>query len=376
MDLGARREGLIGLLSKARRLTSIMIDLSIYSLAFGDKLAALEALAIEDEVDEIVRDAVALMSLAVRSPSQEGLAKGIVELAAAFDRASDAAGDMAQLALRGYPPHRYVTASAICCGEVVAALKSERSSEPLEAVDVVLVRRGGRSILSPEDMPILRGDVVIVRGALEAVYEAAEILGARPPRLESSVDAMLADETARGFARAKVLARAGYDASLYSLLAGDEVLARTILEMEEIMDLEITGLMEALTAQGAGRPGEVLAGYTFLSGLEDLSDAAARVAGVVVGGLAGEVLGMTVEDPWESYLQLEYSSPEPADLEELGLDEEGIVVVAARVGGRWVIPFVENPVLEKGDTVLAKIYAGQAGALKRFLESKGFTVRG
>ncbi|WP_131159536.1 potassium channel family protein [Aeropyrum pernix] len=369
-----RRGGIVGLLSEARRLTSIMIDLSIYSVAFGDRLAALETLMLEDDVDEIIREAVGLLSLAVRGPGHTGLAKGIVELAAAFDRASDAAGDLAQLVLRGYPPHKYVTAAAICCGEVVAALKAERPLDRLDIVDVLILRRGGRALLSPEDFSIREGDVLIVRGSLEALLEAAESLGAKPPKPPADVETLLADDTARGVARAKVLARAGFDASLYSLLAGDAGLARTVLDMEEMLDNDILSLMEDIVAQGLTGP-ETLTLILFLRSLEDFSDAAARAAGLVETELPGRVVEGTIGDPWESYLALDYMG-ERRRLSELGLDEEGLVIVAAKVGGKWIIPFLEDPEIGRGDTVLAKIYSGQADTLKELVEARGFVVKG
>lgn len=183
----------------------------------------------------------------------------------------------------------------------------------------------------------------------------------------------MADDTARGVARAKVLARAGFDASLYSLLVGDAGLARTVLDMEEMLDNDIISLMEDIVSQVLTGP-QTLTLILFLRSLEDFSDAAARAAGLVETELPSRVLERTIEDPWESYLALEYRG-ERRRLSELGLDEEGLVIVAAKVGGKWIIPFLEDPEIGRGDTVLAKIYAGQAATLKELVESRGFVVK-
>lgn len=269
-------------------------------------------------------------------------------------------------------PHPFVAASAVCCGEVVAAFKASRGSPPLDVVDVMLVRRRGRTILGPENMEIEPGDVVVVRGSLDGVVEAAETVGSSLPIRVESVDAVLADESARGIARVKALARAGFDAALYSLLAGDANLADTVLDMEEVLDDDIIRLMEGLASHPAG-PGGILTGFTFLASLEDISDSAAMIARVTRDGLASDILGRSIDDPWESYLRLTYSGARMR-MSQLDLDSEGILVVAAKVGDRWIIPSLEDPELGEGDIVIAKVYAGQASLLKPILESKGFTV--
>ncbi len=368
------RRSVKDLLRRLRREANLLVDLAVYSLAYGDKHAALEALRLEGSIDRGFKDLVATVSLAVRSPEQASIAEAAVEVAAALDEASNASGDLALLVIKGYPASDYVATAALCCGEAVAPLRAERRLSLPPHVDVLLLRRGGRSLLAPRASELEPGDEAVIRGSAEVVMELAPTPPGKPSMYAAEM--MLAgDDVVHGLAEAKALARSGFDAALYSLVAGDRGLARAVMEMEEQVDSIFYGLLEdVLGLLPPTGTREALSTLVFAMSVESLSDAAARIAGLVVEETSHTLsfIGETVEDEEEAYMLLEYHGGR-ATLEKLGLGELGLIVVAAKRGGRWVIPFRDTDV-SGGDMLLVKSYSGAPRDTLNELEARGLRV--
>jgi len=363
------------ILRSLRREATLLVDLAVYSLVYGDREAALEALKLESSIDRGFKELVATVSLAVRSPSQASIAEAAVEIAAALDEASNASGDLALLVINGYPASDYVASAALCCGEAVAPVKASRPLRLPPHVDVVLLRRGGVSILAPRVSQLQPGEEAVVRGSPEAVMELAEPPPGKPP-IQAAEMMLAGDDVLRGLAEAKVLARSGFDAALHSLVRHDVGLARSVLEMEEQVDSLFYGLLEGvlglLPPSGAR---EALSTLLFAMMVEALADAAARIAGLVVEEEAAALsfVGEAAEDEEETFLLLKYEGG-PRSLEALRLGELGLIVVALRKRGKWVIPFRDTPV-EAGDTLLVKSYSAVPRDILNELEGRGFHVR-
>ncbi len=364
-----------GLLRKLKRDAVLLVDLALYSLAYGDKGAALEALKLESSIDRGFKELVATVSLAVRSPDQASIAEAAVEIAAALDEATNASGDMALLVVNGYPASDYVTSASLCCGEAIAPVKASGDLQLPPHIDVVMLRRNGVTMLAPRINRLRPGDEAVVKGSPEVVME----LSSPPPGKPSmyAAELMLAgDDVLHGLAEAKVLARSGFDAALHSLVTHDKGLARAVLEMEEQVDSLFYGLLEdligVLPPTGAK---ETLSTLIFAMAMEALADAAARIAGLVVEEewIAVSFVGETVEGGEEAYLLLEYDGGE-ARMNALGLGELGLITVASRKSGRWVIPFRDD-ILRKGDLLLVKSYSGVTPDLLSGIEERGFRVR-
>jgi len=371
------------LLRLAKHYSSIAVDLALYSLASGSRVAALEALKIEDQLDRIVKELVAVVSLAVRSPDDAGLAIVVDEIARGFDKVTDAAGDMAGLVIRGYPIHPYVRAAVNCCGDaVMAARKIERLPG---LVDILLVKRGDTYILAPEDRSIEAGDLVVLRGTPEEVAEAAAtISGEHGDPLEEArvaLDAARAgDELAEKLIRLRWLAREMLDLALHALIYADSSVAGFVEELEDSADQLYHEVLELSYAASVPGSAKEMAGLAVFAGaLEYLADASvmlARTAAYKLDEDYLEVIGEALEEAEEGYAKLRVTPKAAgARLADLGLAELGVSVLALGREGRWIAPVKPDYTLKEGDILLVKYYRPEGATsdetILAALEEKG-----
>jgi len=361
------------LLGLAKHYSSIAVDLALYSLASGSKIAALEALKIEDQLDRIVKDLVAAVSLAVRSPDDAGLAIVVDEIARGFDKVTDAAGDMAGLVIRGYPIHPYVRAAVNCCGDAVMLARAARKIDRLPGlVDILLVKRGDAYILAPEDRSIEEGDLVVIRGTPEEVAEAAAtISGEHGDPLEEArvaLDAARAgDELAEKLIRLRWLARGMLDLALHALIYADSSVAGFVEELEDSADQLYHEVLELSYAASVPGSAKEMAGLAVFAGaLEYLADASvmlARTAAYKLDDDYLEVIGEALEEAEEGYVKLRVTSKASGfRLADLGLAELGVSVLALGRGGRWIAPVRPDYTLKEGDILLVKYYRPEGSA--------------
>ncbi len=376
------------LVKQAKYYSSIAVDLALYSLASGSRVAALEALRIERIVDGIVGDLIARASLAVRSPDESGLAVSIAGVAMAFDKITDAAGDLAGLVIRGYPVHDYVRGAVNCCGEVIRLIRSSRDMESIEAnVDVLLVRRGDTYHLAPETRGIREGDLVVVRGTPEEVAEVARLLeepGERAPFREPALLAALAgDELASSLIKMRTLARHMLDLSFHALIYSDASLARLVPELEDEVDTLYHEVLEdSYAASHPSLAREMVSIAIFADAVETLADAATIIARIASDKRLeeySEFLGEAVEEAEEGYARLEATEAlDGVPLASLRLPRQGVTVLAVKNGDRWIVPVPQDYRLRRGDIVLVKYYK-EAGEeedeeVLSALERAGFRV--
>lgn len=379
----SQEETVRGLLAQIRRYSSAAFDLAVYSLAFNDSLAALEVLRVESVVDELTKRLAEKAFQAVRVGVSSRIAHGIVRVASALDSISDASGDLATAVLRGYPPHSYITATA-CMGEAVFPLKSRRdASWPLSAVvDVLLIKRGEKYLLAPEVSSVIEGDLLVVRGPVDEIEQLSRELG-EPINVEKcfmevSALSRAGDKLADSVRSLKLSLDAMLDMAFYSLIEDDLEIASTVLELEDHVDRLYHESLEGVLEHSYSTPSRDLVSLAvFIKSLEEIGDAASRIAGVVLKREVSEVLGEAVEMGEEAYLKAAYTRRDSVELSKLDLEDQGFLVVAVYKKSRsdWVVPPPPGLVLEKGDLLLLKHYktdpSVEAGLL-RLLEKQGF----
>ncbi|MEB2836602.1 MAG: hypothetical protein GSR80_001773 [Desulfurococcales archaeon] len=370
------------LLSLAAHYTSVAVDLALYTLASRDQLAAREVLRLERAIDDYLSDIIAGTALAIRAPSQTGLAIGIVVLAEAFDKISDAAGDLAGLVLRGLPVHKFVSASSVCCGEVVTLVRVNR--KPLEMpslVDLLLLRRDGEYRISPEWSDVREGDIVVIRGPLEEAEEFSRAVGYSiysqlsrgTPAL---ISAIAGDDLSNAVLQIKSLARLMLDLALHSLLYNDKALAREVLRLEDEADsLYIKGLEAAFAAGNPAASEEMVSIAVFIKSMESIADAATMIANITIEGLVSDFLVETMEEAEEAYLKLLVGEElEGKTINELGLEDDGFLPVAVRSGSTLILPVPRDYKVKAGDLIIVKYYQPEGGDPTEALEAKGYKV--
>jgi uncharacterized protein with PhoU and TrkA domain len=374
-------EPVFDILLQVSHYASIAVDLALYALAFQDVRAAREVLRIENIIDDDMSRIVAGTAVAIRSPNQADIAVGIVSLASALDKVSDAAGDLAGLVLRGIPIHKFVRASSVCCGEAVALVKVHRKPEHQPSlIDILLARRDGEYILSPSWSDVEEGDTIVVRGPIEELDELARSVGySIYSQLSSGTPALVAaiagDDLSSAMLHLKSLARLMLDLAFHSLLYGDLWAAREVLRLEEDADsLYYRAIAYAFAAGDPSAAEEMVSIATFLSSMELIADAASSIANLVVEGRVTEFLVETIEEAEEAYLKLEATSTlEGRKISDLDLESMGVMPVAVRSRDTAILPVPRDYTIRAGDILIIKYYKGEDDVSSR-LEGLGFKI--
>ena len=369
---GGQAESIKDILVKLRYYASISVDLSLYSLAFSDREAAMEVLRIEREVDELYKRLIAKSLVALRGLSQAPLAFGLMAVSSALDTITDASADLATVTLRGYPVHPYITAVA-CQGEAVGFIRSGRSVSRLPArVDILAIKRGDQLIVAPLSEAIEEGDLVVARGPLDELSQLAGALGAPSAisrcGVEIQVQAMGGDPLASTLLSLKNTSRVMVDLAFYSLLNNDVEIAETVAEMEEYVDKLYHEALEFIVASshpGASR--EYVSLLILVKGLEEFSDAALRVANVVRYGENAPVLAKAVGGGEEAYVRVRFTGGGPVELDTLDLEDRGFIPLAVfkpRLRD-WITPPTPRILVEPGDQLILKYYRESVGVEER-----------
>lgn len=347
-----RRSSLRDILVDAKLLSSVAVDLSMYSLAFSDTVAALEVLRLEKNVDELYKEAVAKVLIAFRDKSLIPQAIGLMSLVSSLDTITDVAGDLASTALRGYRPHPYVIL-AVCHGDAVGMIRSRVSRTGLPSrVDVLLLKRGDRYEIAPRIEKIMEGDVIVVRGPLEEVAEASMALGDEILN-RISCAAHMEDSMAHRLLTLKSISRSMLDLAFYSLLHNDKSLAGVVVDMEEYADriyYEMLAKLHELRIRD-----DIVTLLALVKGLEELSDAALRIANVVLADQHSPLLSHVVSEGEEAYLRVAIKGGR-RQLAALGLQDKGFVPIALRRGKDWISPVSLMEHIEEGDELVLKYY--------------------
>ncbi len=368
-------ESIRDLLVKLRYYASIAMDLSLYSLAFNDREAAVEVLRIEREVDEIYRRLIAKTLVALRGYSQAPLAVGLMALSSALDAITDASADIAILAIKGYPAHPYIKAIA-CQGEAVTLVKSNRSISRLPArVDILVIKRGDRYEIAPTSESILEGDLVVVRGPLDEIVQLAEALGSPATvakcGIEIQVQAMGGDALASTLLALRGTSKVMIDLAFYSLLNNDVEIAETVAEMEEYSDRIYHELLELIaTISNPGSAREVVSLIVLSKSLEELSDAALRLANIVRYGETAHVISSAVREGEEAYVRVRFRGVNPTTLGSLDLEDRGFIPLALYKPKLrdWLTLIAPSVAVEPGDELILKYYRGSEGVEMHMLE--------
>lgn len=171
-------------LTKMKDLSEIMIDLAYSAALFHSRELAEEVLELEKRVDYLAYMLDMNAMLAARDAEDAESLIGVATVAAATDKISDAAADIAIIVLKEIGIHPIVREAFEKVEERLARAEVNPTSffvnkklGDLElaakiGVDIIAIRRRKDWIIDPsEDEAILEGDVLIARGAPLGVDE-------------------------------------------------------------------------------------------------------------------------------------------------------------------------------------------------------------
>jgi len=172
------------LLVQMKNISELMIDLA-YSAALFDSLElAEEVLELEKRVDTLAYILEMNAMLAARDAEDAEALVGVYSVAAAADKISDAAADIAGIVLRDIGVHPIVREAFQRVEERLARAEVDPSSILVRhrlrelklaakiGVDIIAIRRKGDWIINPKgDETINEEDILIARGAPLGIEE-------------------------------------------------------------------------------------------------------------------------------------------------------------------------------------------------------------
>jgi len=171
-------------LLEMKDLSEIMIDLAYSAALFDSRALSEEVIEMERRVDTLAYQLNMSAMVATRDAEDAESLVPVSVVATAADKISDAAGDIAMIVLRDIGIHPIVREAFEKVEEQLARMEIDANSVLVGkrlgelalaakiGVDVIAIRRGKEWIINPdENVSILKGDVLIVRGAPLGVEE-------------------------------------------------------------------------------------------------------------------------------------------------------------------------------------------------------------
>ena len=185
------------LLVEMKDISELMIDLAYSAALFNSSELAEEVLELEKRVDTLAYILEMNAMLAARDAEDAEALVGVYAVAAATDKISDAAADIAGMVLRQISVHPIiceafqrveerlaraeVNPNSILVGQKLGKLELAAKI----GVDIIAIRRRGEWIINPkEDETISKGDVLIARGAPLGIEELKGLVGGTIQKLE------------------------------------------------------------------------------------------------------------------------------------------------------------------------------------------------
>jgi uncharacterized protein with PhoU and TrkA domain len=184
-------------LTEMKDVSEIMIDLAYSAALFNSHELAEEVLELEKRVDYLAYILDMNTMLAARDAEEAKHLTAVTTVAAATNKISDAAADIAAIVLKEIGIHPIVRKAfqkveerlARAIVEPNSILANEKLGD-LElaakiGVDVIAIRRRREWTIDPnEEEKIMEGDVLIARGAPHGIDELKELAAAKIKELE------------------------------------------------------------------------------------------------------------------------------------------------------------------------------------------------
>ena len=188
------------LLVEMKNLSELMIDLAYSAALFNDKELAEDILALESHVDTLAYLLDMEIMVAARGDPKDAEALiGVSTVAAATDKISDAAADIAAIVTHNIGVHPIASAiferveerlmkATVKDGSVIAGRQiCELGLAARMGVDIIAIRRDKDWIINPEETErVFRGDILITRGAPVGIKDFKELVEGKSIKPEES----------------------------------------------------------------------------------------------------------------------------------------------------------------------------------------------
>ena len=170
------------ILKEMKNLSSLMIDLAYSAFLYNHRKLAEEVMRLEERVDYLSYLLGIQAALAARDREDAERISGILKVASAVDKISDAAADIANLVLLNISIHPTIHSAFKKTEEILGRIKIREGSVMVDkaledlkletriGVDIIALRREKVWILNPgKEVKLKPGDILIARGSVESI---------------------------------------------------------------------------------------------------------------------------------------------------------------------------------------------------------------
>jgi uncharacterized protein with PhoU and TrkA domain len=374
------------LLLEMKNLSELMIDLAYSAALFNDKELAEDVLALESRVDTLAYLLDMEIMVAARDAKDAEALIGVTTVAAATDKISDAAADIAAIVTHDIGVHPIVGAifekveerlmqatvkeDSVIAGKQIGKLDLAARM----GVDIIAIRRNKDWIINPEETErVSNGDILITRGAPLGIKEFKDLVEGRLTKLEEykMTEQERFEEIVARFVELKDTSELMMDLAYSSLLLNSRELAEEVQRLEEYMDQLHTDFeLLALTSDFKKEEASGILGLIRLGvATEKIADAAAEMAEVILRGIEPHpVLKLTIKEAEETVTQACVTDNSPLvnkTLKEARVHEEtGMWVLVIKRGEKCLRPKPDSRI-QTGDILIASGYAEGVEDLKK-----------
>jgi len=377
------------LLLEMKNLSELMIDLAYSAALFNDKELAEDVMALESRVDTLAYLLDMEIMVAARDAKDAEALIGVSIVAAATDKISDAAADIAAIVTHNIGVHpivgqifekveeRLMKATVKEDSKIVGKQICELNLAARMGVDIIAIRRNKEWIINPKETErVYRGDILITRGApigIKDFKNLAEGELAKPEETRgiSMTEQERFEEIVARFVELKDTSELMMDLAYSSLLLNSRELAEEVQRLEEYVDQLHTDFeLLALTSDFKKEEASGFLGLIRLGvATEKIADAAAEMAEVVLRGIEPHpVLKLTIREAEETVTQACVTDNSPLvnkTLKEARVHEEtGMWVLAIKRGEKCLRPKPDSKI-QVGDILIASGYAEGVDDLKK-----------
>ncbi len=365
------------ILKEMKDTSELMVDLAYSAVLYDDEDIAEEVLRLEEKMDVLGYHARIATMLGARRVEEAEMLSGVLQIASAAEKISNAAGDIAKIVLKklGLPPELKVAIPE--AEETVTRVRtSDRSSlagktlgelelETETGMRVIAIRRDLDWIYAPDKQTmVMRDDVLFARGpdeGVEILYELA--VGDKYQRKSPAHQVLLdgLDKAVDMIIDMKNVSELAVGLAYSAVLFYNEEIAHEVEILEAKMDEMKYGL-EHWVLVSAKHITEIdhLRGLLHLAiSSEVISDAADEIADVVLRDIElHPVFMLAVRESDEVITKVTVSEQAEIIGKTLGNlrleTETGMFVMAIRRADRWLYSPKGKTVIERGDTLIAR----------------------
>ena len=387
------------ILREMKDTSEMMVDLAYSALLFNNREIAEEVLHLEERMDELLHRIRVSCILAGRRVDEAQELSGILSIAGAAENISNAAGDIAKLAMRGYKLPKEIVRTIIKEAEEPLTKVRLNPESPLAGktlgelklatetgMTVIAIRRDKEWIFNPEkDTLLLGGDVLFARGLEEGLPVFFELATGRKCDIKQKEFEIPIDDLDRSLdivIEMKNLMELSVGLAYSAVLFYSEDIANEVKLIEEQMDdmrysLHYWVLEAAKHVSSFEEMKPLLALLELAHSSEVISDSAFEIADIVLKKQRlHPILSHAIRESEEIITSVMVEEGSPLDgrtLGELKVESEtGMFIIAVRRGDKWIYNPRASTRVFSGDLLIARgTRMGEELLMKMCMAEKG-----